>query len=251
MVWNMRSRGLMSSDRARLFWVLCVIAGVAVLGFVSWFARAIPAETCTGPPPAGVSSLMLFQLAKTPADLDVVFGPAADPCRAAMVEAMDRANTVDLIGFIETYTLFLGLFFVALYRENVARGAVRIGLAAVGIAATFDAIETATQLLITDSLPPSDLALWALYIGSRVKFIGLAVTCFAAGAAVQARDDGRFARVAGWLCIGGGALVLLGLLIPSARPVLGIGNGVAWLMMLLYAIVAAAGGGRSRVAARG
>jgi hypothetical protein len=227
----------MAGDRSRLFWILCTLCGAGVLAFAVWFGGVIPARTCSGPLPRGVSALLAYQLARTPADVEAVFGAAGSPCRATMVTVMDRANTVDLTGFIVTYTAFLACFFLALRRIR-ADAIARLGLAAVFAAALFDVLETATQLHITDRLPGSAAALMLLTIGSRGKFLALAVVCVCAGLAtfVRGRPVGR---AAGVLCMAGGLLVIGGLLSVPARAALTAGNAIAWIVMLLYAAQAA------------
>jgi hypothetical protein len=226
-------------DETRRLWVLCAGAGAGVVAFIAWFGGAIPAETCTGPPPAGVSSLLVYQFARTPADIEVVFGAEGDPCRQAMVTAMDRANTVDLFGFIATYGAFLAFFLVALLNEGAGTAA-RVGLVALAAAVVFDVVETATQLVITSALPGSATSLLLLTVASRGKFLGLAVACIGAGAAVFGRG-GLLGRIVGVACIAGGALVLIGLAAPGTRAALSLGNAIAWLPMLVYAVAAAIG----------
>jgi hypothetical protein len=227
----------MTESPSRKFWILCVLFGVGVIAFAVWFSGVIPVETCTGPLPAGVSSLLSYQLARTPADIEAVFGPAGNPCRETMIAAMDRANLVDLVGFIATYSVFLACFFVALLRSGTGAVA-RIGLVAVAGAFVFDVLETWTQLYITGSLPGSGTSLALLAVGSAGKYIALAVVAVCAGLAMLARG-GVSGRVAGVLCVVGGALVVVGFVYAPALAALGAGNAVAWVVVLLYAIVAA------------
>jgi len=232
----------MTNDRSRRLWILCVFFGVGVIAFGVWFGGVIPNRTCSGALPAGVSALLTYQLARTPADIEAVFGTAGDPCRAAMVAAMDRANTVDLAGFIATYGAFLAFFFLA-FRQMDAGLVARIGLLAVVAAAGFDVLETSTQLRITAELPGSATALTVLAIGSTGKYLGLSVVCLCAGLAMIARGK-IIGRIAGLACIAGGVMIIVGLVAVPARAALGVGNMLAWLVMLLYA--AAASGQRAR-----
>ena len=91
---------------------------------------------------------------------------------------------------------------------------------------------------IVGALPGSTVSLTLLAIGSRGKFLALAVVCACAGAAMIRRG-----WVMGWLagaaCIVGGLVVVAGLAYAPARPALSAGNGVAWLVMLVYAAAAA------------
>ena len=228
----------MTDARSRRLWILCGLFGVGVILFVVWFGGVIPNRTCSGALPAGVSALLVYQLACTPADIEAVFGAAGDPCRAAMIAAMDRANTVDLAGFIATYGAFLAFFFLA-FRQMGAGLVARIGLLAVVAAVAFDVLETSTQLRITAELPGSAAALTLLAIGSRGKFLGLGVVCLCAGVAMFARGK-SIGRIAGMACIAGGVMVVAGLAAAPLRAALSAGNALAWLVMLLYTAAAAA-----------
>ena len=232
----------MTGERSRLFWILCLLCGAGVIAFAVWFSGVIPTRTCSGPLPAGVSALLVYQLALTPADIEAVFGPAGDPCRATMIAAMDRANTVDLVGFIATYSAFLACFFLALVRAGAGVVA-RVGLAAVAATFVFDGLETSTQLHITTALPGSAVALTLLAIGSRGKYLALAVTSICAGLAMFARGK-IVARLAGAACLAGGLMVVAGLVHAPARAALSAGGAVAWLVILLYAAAACVRAGR-------
>ena len=232
----------MTNERARLFWILCLFFGAGVIAFAVWFSGVIPTRTCSGPLPAGVSALLAYQLSLTAADIEAVFGPAGDPCRATMIAVMDRANTVDLIGFIATYSAFLACFVLALMRAGVGIVA-RVGLAAVVAAFVFDVVETSTQLHITAALPGGALSLTLLAIGSRGKYIALAVTSICAGLAMIGRGK-IVGRLAGLACLAGGLLVVVGLLHAPARAGLLAGGTLAWLVILLYAAAAIVGAGR-------
>jgi hypothetical protein len=227
----------MADKRSRRFWVLCVLCGAGVIAFVVWFESVIPTRTCTGALPQGVSALLAYQLARSPADIEAVFGPPNEPCRALMIVAMDRANRVDLIGFIATYTAFLVCFFLSLQQLST-RLVARVGLIAVIASAAFDVLETVTQLHITGALPGSSLSLTLLAIGSRGKFLGLAVVSTSAGWSMWVRGKVP-GRVTGSVCIAAAALVVAGLLAVPARPALSAGGAMAWILMLLYALQAA------------
>ena len=217
-------------------WRLCVLFGTGVIAFGIWFGGVIPARTCTGSLPPGVSALLAFQLSRTPADIEAVFGQAGDKCRDAMTAAMDRANVVDLLGFIATYGAFLACFFLALRRTGVGAAA-RAGLAAIGAVVALDVLETLTQLYISGALPGGTASLALLTIGSRGKFLALAGVGWCAGAAMIGR--GRLVgRIAGVTCFIGGLLVLPGLVYAPARAGLSAGNALVWVVMLLYAAAA-------------
>lgn len=234
-------------DRARPWWILCALLGLATIGFGFWFSGAIPETGCLIPARPGVTSLLSYQMARTPAEIEAVFGRDGDPCRPGMVAAMDRANTVDLAGFIATYGGFLATFFVAMIRSGGGRPA-RVGLFMLVAGLGLDVLETAMQLRITRALPGSQASLTALAIGSNGKFTLLAIVCLLAGLAMIVRG-GIVGRIAGVGCIAGGAIALVGLVDPNARALLTTGNGLAWTLMFLYAVVAALRPRRSDVRA--
>ncbi len=72
----------MIDESSRRLWMLCVLFGAAVIGFAVWFAGAIPLETCSGPLPAGVSSLLAL----------------AAVCFCAGVAMLRRRNLLGRIG---------------------------------------------------------------------------------------------------------------------------------------------------------
>jgi hypothetical protein len=227
----------MASGPARLFWILCFIFGVGVMGLVAWFAGITPSQACSDELAPGTSPFLAFQLARTTADIEAVFGRAGDPCRTGMVAALDLANKVDLIAFIGMYSGFLACFFLALRRSGFA-GLAGVGLVAAAVACVSDVLETSTQLYITSSLPGPVTSLVLLTIGSTLKFLGIAGAAVCAGAAMLVR--GRIlGRLAGVACVAGGLMVLLGFNYSPARPALRAGIVITWLVILLYAAVAA------------
>jgi hypothetical protein len=96
----------MASGPARLFWVLCFVFGVGVIGLVGWFTGITPSQACSGQQTPWTPPFLAFQLAHTTNDIEAVFGRDGDPCRAGMVAALDLANKVDLIAFIGMYSGF-------------------------------------------------------------------------------------------------------------------------------------------------
>lgn len=226
-----------ASGPARLFWILCFVFGVGVMGLAAWFAGTTPSQACSGQLAPGTSPFLAFQLARTIDDIEAVFGRAGDPCRTGMVAALDLANKVDLIAFIGMYTGFLACFFLALRRPGFA-GLAGVGLVATAVACLSDVLETSTQLYITSYLPGPVTSLVFLAIGSTGKFLGIAVAAVCAGAAMLVRG-GILGRLAGAACVAGGLMVTLGLNYSPARPALRAGIVIAWLVMSLYAAVAA------------
>jgi len=226
----------MPADRSRGAWLLCVLLGVGVVALLVWFAAIVPSQTCSRQQPRGGSAFLAYQLARTTADIEAVFGQQDDPCRAAMVAALDLANKVDLIVFIAVYSGFFASFFLALKRSGSV-GIARIGFVAVVFTLLCDVLETSVQLYITSSLPGSAMSLVLLTIGNTGKFLGLGVIGVCAGAAMLARG-GLFGRLAGAACLAGALMVVVGLNYFPAEFALPKGNALIGLMILIYAALA-------------
>lgn len=178
----------------RSLWALTLVFALATMLLGSWFSRVVPATGCSMPPQRGVTALLAFQMARTPADMEAVFGREGDPCRPGMVAALDRANTVDLYGFIWTYGAFLLCFLLAIGRGGGGPAA-RLGIGVLVAGLGLDVLETATQLRLTGELPGTASALQTLAIGSTGKYIALSLVTLCAGVAmVTPRRHLRHAR---------------------------------------------------------
>src|SRR5262249_53357130 len=138
----------------RSLWALTVVLAFATMFLGSWFSRLLPATCCSMPPQRGVTALLAFQMARTPDDMEAVFGREGDPCRPGMVAALDRANTVDLYGFIWTYGAFLLCFLLAIARGG-GGAAAYLGIVALVAGLGLDVLETAPPLPLTPPLPPT------------------------------------------------------------------------------------------------
>src|SRR5262245_3107737 len=227
----------------RSLWAPTVIFALATMVLGSWFSRVVPPNGCAMPPQRGVTALLAFQMARTPADMEAVFGREGDPCRPGMVAALDRANTVDLYGFIWTYGAFLLSFLLAIARGGGA--AAYLGIVALVAGLGLDVLETATQLRLTGELPGTPSALQALAIGSTGKYIALSLVTLCAGVAMVTRG-GICGMLAGVACIAGSVAAFVGLLQPSHRGLLTAGTAVGWVVMLVYALVSLLWPGRGR-----
>ena len=228
----------------RSLWALTVVFAVATMVLGGWFTRVVPSTGCAMPPQPGVTALLAFQMARTPADMEAVFGREGDPCRPGMGAALDRANTVDLYVFIWTYGAFLLCFLLAIGRGGGGPAA-RLGIVALVAGLGLDVLETATQLRLTGELPGTPSALQALAIGSTGKYIALFLVTLCAGIAMVTRG-GICGTLAGIACIAASVASFVGLLQPSHRGLLTTGTAVGWVVMLVYAVVSLLRPGRGR-----
>jgi len=147
---------------------LAVIAAIAMLGVTTLLTIAAP--PCH---PLPMSTILAFELARSVEDLQLIFGQPGEACRAALVPQVDQLNTIDIIGYIPTYTLFYGLTAYALGRRDRALGWLTVAIAIVsGLA---DVAENTA--LFSLSAAPDAPSPWipALIVATHIKWVGLAV----------------------------------------------------------------------------
>lgn len=148
---------------------ISVGAAVIVLGFVavSLFVRPVP---CGGLPES-YAPVLAFELARSQADLDAIFGAEPSACRDAMVAAMDTTNWIDLCAFMFAYGVFLFAFFASFRGEKPGPAAAGMALAA--IAVLFDGLEDACLLVLTPEVRAEGLAFTLLPWMTGVKWVAL------------------------------------------------------------------------------
>jgi hypothetical protein len=169
-------------NRTRLWATLTAVAGVVALGVV--FAFRILPEVKEAGACAANDAVLRFELARTPADLEAIFGPAGGDCRAKVVAAMDAINTLDVAVFIPAYTAFVALAALFLTGGALHPAAVA-AIAAAAIALGADYIETFALLSYTPDLnatpamlAQSSTAAWIKFAALGLNALALAALCF-------------------------------------------------------------------------
>lgn len=174
-----------------------VIAGLATVAISTWFATLDPVA-CGGVAVSPVSALSAFQSAKSQPALDIAIGCQE---RLAVLNSMNR---VDLLAYIASYGLLIGLAALALADGRLRR--VALMFLAVGLVG--DVVETATQLWIGARWPfTTTTMLLLLAVGNAAKWAGIAWSLGAIGLAA-ARGRSGATR---WLGVAVAVFGLLGL----------------------------------------
>jgi hypothetical protein len=177
------------------------------------------------------SPVLMFEIARTPAHLDAIFGTAGDAERAQRIAGMDAGNRVDFL-LMPLYGFFTLSFFLATGRELGSGGWYVPGALGL-VAAAADAIENVLLLSITADLADPVFELIWLPYPVWSKFGLLAVTCGAA--AIVLLRLGR--PVLAVICMPAAIMI-----VPAIVWPLTFGSpatfliGVAWLAMGAYAI---------------
>ncbi|MBI1360455.1 MAG: hypothetical protein GC155_09275 [Alphaproteobacteria bacterium] len=171
---------------ARIAFRFALLAAAVMLAVTPLFGLTVP--SCA---PLPMPPLMAFELARSVADLQRIFGMAGDICRAPLVAQLNQANIVDTIVYIPAYTAFYALTLYALGRRDRA-----IGYAGVAVAlACAIADWTENTSLFQLSAAPDTPSVWlsVLMVGANIKWVGLAVATTLGGVMVWRRGG------LGWL----------------------------------------------------
>lgn len=215
---------------SRTAWRLCVLAGL--IAFVcSWAFGRIPGLVACGPTPGGLSPIIGFELARTPADVAALFG--VDPCRSTLVAAQWTGLWLDELGFIPSYTAFLVLAAIA-----ASSGRFRtITVAALLGAGVSDEVEGLIMGGVLKALPGTPAQLDQLYWAVHIKFGLLALGTTLIGLAIV-RLGGLAPLLLGAVVWIGGMAAIYGFgELPSTIMMQAF--TIAWFGLLATAIVAA------------
>lgn len=224
----------MTNGNPRLWAILTVLAGVAVLGVTAGFAllpevvAGRAAECYARTPP-----VIAFEFARTANQASALFGPG--DCREMTIVAMDAINRLDIAGYIPAYTLFavFGAIFAA--RGARPRLALLAILAAIGAFAA-DMVETTTLLAITKDLDAATDAM-------TVRASTAAWTKFGLLAVYAALMVGVCLTAAPrrWIVGLAFALPVLGTVAAAVDPdrlvaAMTLGTTIAWTLLLVFAV---------------
>lgn len=223
----------MTNGNPRLWAILTVLAGVAVIGVTLGFA-ALP-EVTAGQPQcyARTPPVIAFEFARTVAEASALFGDG--DCRQTRLTAMDAINRLDIAGYIPAYSLFavFGAIFAA--RGARPRLALLAILAAIGAFAA-DMVETTTLLAITkDMAAATDAMTVRASTAAWTKFGLLAVyAALMVGVCLTAAPRR-------WIVGLAFALPVLGTIAAAVdtdrlTPAMTLGTTLAWTLLLVFAV---------------
>ena len=159
-----------------VWWKLCLTLGLIVVGLSIVIFPAFP--TTMANPDIGQTPVYAFEFASSRSDLIDIFGEPDDPLRAERIAKMDRGNTIDF-AYMLAYSLFIGSFFFARFRES--NQTTWLCLAAIALLAGLaDFIENLILLEITSDLETAQ-GLDLLWLPVHLKFTCLYVAACGMG----------------------------------------------------------------------
>ena len=208
------------------WWRLCLAAGGLIIFFQAVMASVEDTEACG--PDGGLPSILAFELVRSPADVDALFGD--EPCRSRLSQAMDQINKIDAFAFIPVFVSFLVFGAISL-RSNGRRRA-SLAIAAAIVAGICDQIEDQILFRITANLPGNQSQIDWLFWMVRTKFALLGVAPTLIGSLLI--KAGRWEFVLGIVMVAGGITAVFGTF--GHYQLMSPGIAVGWVALLIAAV---------------
>ena len=227
----------MSPMHPRAAFRISLAAGLLVLAVTLMSALSEPPRPC-GNLPQNYAPIIAFELARSAADLEAIFG-TTEPCRAAMIERMDAVNVVDVLVYIPVYGAFMAFFFLGMRERQPARGLLGFRISIVAVIG--DYAENLCLMSLTPELDPTSVWFALLPWATAVKWLALGAAALVA-ADIYARSPGSrplnlvVGNVCGIVCL----CTVAAMAMPDRfGPLVGLAVGVSWLVYLFTAAVGA------------
>jgi hypothetical protein len=214
-------------------------AGLLVLAVTLFSITQESLRPC-GNLPQNYAPIIAFELARSSADLDAIFGNEADrsdsSCRALVVEAMDAINWVDVLVYIPVYGVFMAFFFLGMRARHAALGTLGFRIAV--LAALGDYAENACLMNLTPQLHPASIWFALLPWATGIKWLGLGVAgAIAAAIYVKSSSGARgWNYLAALACAAAFLSTVAAIAVPAMfGPLVSLGVGLSWLAYLITA----------------
>jgi hypothetical protein len=208
-------------------------AGLLVLAVTLFSVTQEPVRPC-GNLPQNYAPIIAFELARSPADLEALFG-TQEPCRSEVVERMDAVNLVDVLVYIPAYGVFMAFFFLGMRGRHATLGTLGFRIAIVAVLG--DYAENACLMNLTPQLDPASVWFTLLPWATGIKWLGLgAAAAIAAVIYVKASSARFWNYLAALLCTAAFVSTVAAMAVPATfGPLVGLGVVLSWLAYLITA----------------
>lgn len=224
----------------RTAWRICLGAGLVILILTFMSGQQSLAKPC-GALPDNYAPIIAFELARSEADLQLIFGPPGSDCRNEVIARMDSINWLDVLVFIPVYGTFLVGFFLGARAWNISLAGIGVKLALLAVAT--DYVENLCLMQLTPDLDATAPWLELLPWATGAKWLALGAAAAVAGLIFIKIRPRTFliaavpAALVCWLAL---ALTLAALAQPDRfGPVLSPAIGASWVIFLLTALTQA------------
>ena len=217
-------------------WRICLGAGLVIVLLTLVSGQQSLAKPCGGLA-ANYAPIIAFELARSEADLQAIFGTPGDPCRAEMIARMDSVNWIDVLVFIPAYGTFLLALFVGLRERNVTLAGTGVKLVLAALAT--DYLENLCLLLLTPQLDATSAWMTLLPWATGAKWLALGAAAAVAGfvfISVRPRKHLAASVAAALICLIALLTTIAALLSPPRfGPMLSPAIGASWIVFLITA----------------
>lgn len=216
---------------------ISLAAGLLVLAVTLLSLMNEPPQPC-GDLPKNYAPIIAFELARSPADLEAIFG-TTEPCRSTMVDRMDAVNLMDVLVYIPAYGVFMAFFFLGLRGRDAGLGT--LGFRISIIAVLGDYAENACLMNLTPALDPTSMGFALLPWATAVKWLGLGAAAAIAAAIYLRATSARALNILAGLVCGVAAVSTVAAMAMPAKfgPLVSLGIALSWLIYLFTAAGAA------------
>lgn len=212
---------------------ISIVFALIVIALTVYSALLPPVAVCGGLPP-NYAPIIAFELARSPADLQAIFGTAPGPCRTAIAARMDLINWIDSFAFIPAYGGFL-IFFLLGLRERSPRLATT-ALALTIVACLADYAENACLFHLSAKPDAPSVWLAALPWATGVKWVGLGLSAGLAGIALASRGGANL--IALFPCLLSLFVTVFAMVDPHRfGPYVSNAVALGWITFLVYNLV--------------
>lgn len=220
---------------SRVAHAISIVLALCIFALLAYSIAGMTPMAACGDLAKGYQPILAFELARSTADLQAIFGHGASACRAATQASFALVNFSDNFIFIPVYSLFLIFFFLG--ERPRASLLSTIGIVIVIAAALGDWVENHNLVLLAASPDaPQASALAGLHYATSMKWIALGLANLVGGIILGQRG-GLWNVIALLLCVA--SLILTGLALFNS-PVFGpqISNAIVigWLIFLIVDI---------------
>ena len=224
----------------RAAWRICLGAGLVILVLTVMSSQQSLARACGGLA-ENYAPMLAFELARSEADLQLIFGPPGSSCHSQMIARMDSINWLDVLVFIPAYGTFLVGFFLAMRARNVTLASLGVKLSIAAIVT--DYLENLCLMLLTPQLDATSAWMTLLPWATGAKWLALGAAAAVAGfvyIGIQPRKFLVVAAPAALICWISLVVTIAALLNPPAYgPVLSPAIGATWVIFLITAFTQA------------
>ena len=218
---------------------ISIVFALCIIGLLAYSLKGMAPMVACGDLAKGYQPIIAFELARSVADVQAIFGHGASACRTAAQAGFAQVNFSDNFIFIPVYTLFIVFFFLGTRPSDPFLS--RIAIIVAIVAALGDWVENHNLALLAASPDaPPDGALLHLHYATSVKWLALGLANFIGGLILGQRG-GIWNSAAFVLCAA--SLILTGLGLSYSTmfgPQISNAIVIGWLIFLIVDIRQAA-----------